>query len=63
MKKNMSYENRLKKMKASIEVNKSELSSGKMLSDDVTYLGSPKIVKSNEGAIEPIPEEEKKNDS
>ena len=48
----MSYEERLEKMKASIELYKSELNSENVLPDDVTYLGSPKIIKSNADEIE-----------
>lgn len=56
----MSYEERLKKMKASIELNKSELCSNDALPDDVTHLGSPKIIKSNEDEIGSLEKRRKK---
>jgi hypothetical protein len=62
MKKHVTYEERLKKMKDSIEIKKVELLSEDDFPDDVTYLGSPKLVHMDEDEIDPCTSKEKANE-
>lgn len=62
MKKQLTYEERLKKMKASVEIKKVELLSEDDFPDDVTYLGSPKLIHMDEDEIDPCTSKEKSNE-